>query len=154
MCSQPDTFVSACDLVPLLAMVWRDSTFCLICFWWNTPQGMVLLAFRIVVARSKIREKKEKQYWNYIVISFSSSPPPPKQDERYLKPFLTEGNLSFSVVLSTPNKRILVLPRVMQHPFCFAKPHSSRTLTLSCLKNGVVSKGWLFMMGCTGSNIR
>lgn len=152
MCSEPDIFVSVCDLVPLL--VWRDSTFCLICFWWNTLWGMVLLAFRIVVARSKIREKKEKQYWNCIAILFSSSPPPPKQDQWYLKPSLTGGNLSFPVVLPTPNKRILVLPRVMQYPFCFAKPHSSRTLALSSLKNGVVSRGWLFMMGCIGSNTR
>lgn len=147
MCSQTDIFAPVCDLVPLLAIVWRDSTFCLICFWWNTMQGTILLAFRIVVARSKIRQKKEKQYWIYIVISSSSSPPPPKQDQWYLKPFLTEGNLSFPVVLSTPNRRILVLARVMQHPFCFAKPHSSRTLTFSSLKNGVVSRGWLFMMG-------
>ena len=48
--------------------------------------------------------KKEKQYWNYIVIRFSSSPPPPKQDQCYLKPFLTEGNLSFPVVQHKTNR--------------------------------------------------
>lgn len=150
MCSQPDIFAPVCDLVPLLAIVWRDSTFCLICFWWNTMQGTILLAFRIIVARSKIRQKKEKQYWIYIVISSSSSPPPPKQDQWYLKPFLTEGNLSFPVVLSTPNRRILVLARVMQ--LCQAT--QQQDFDFLFLEKWSCQQRLIVYDGCTGSNIR
>lgn len=85
MCSQPDNFVSVrCSGL---------EKFCLL-FHLLLLKYTAVLALRIVVARSKIRQKKEKHCWNYTVIKFSSSPPQ-KQGQQYLESFLDRGEFIF-----------------------------------------------------------